>query len=123
MMGLDNLLKETIDELERNGKTIEDVKWIGNEDLWFNWKDFAKIADVDYDGGFGATYVPLDLKVVGDDWWMERSEYDGAEAWDFKTLPQQPKKYFVPKSIINKNNMSRDLTKLLKENGELEDDE
>lgn len=34
-----------------------------------------------------AQEVAHDLKIVGDDWWLERSEYDGAERWNFKTLP------------------------------------
>lgn len=25
--------------------------------------------------------------VVGDDWWLERHEYDGSEWWEFKRLP------------------------------------
>ena len=32
----------------------------------------------------------MDLLIVGDDWWLERHEYDGAEWWEFKTLPCEP---------------------------------
>lgn len=33
----------------------------------------------------------MSLKIVGDNWWLERHEYDGAEWFEFKTLPQKPK--------------------------------
>ena len=41
-----------------------------------------------YDNGFGGAEVHGDLKIVGNDWWMERGEYDGSEWWEFKTLPK-----------------------------------
>ena len=31
--------------------------------------------------------VALDLVVVGEGWWLERCDYEGAEWWEFKTLP------------------------------------
>jgi len=31
-----------------------------------------------------------DLYVVGEDWWLERGEYDGSEWWEFKRLPECP---------------------------------
>jgi hypothetical protein len=30
------------------------------------------------------------LEIVGDDWWLERHEYDGAEWWEYKTKPSMP---------------------------------
>lgn len=47
-------------------------------------------ADFEYDNGYGGTYIPMELVVVGNDFWLERSEYDGAEGWDFKTMPARP---------------------------------
>lgn len=85
-----NLLKETIARMKANGKTPEDVSWVGSKDGKYamEWGDFAKIsADVEYDNGFGAQEVATDLVVVGDGWWMERKEYDGSEYWDFKSAP------------------------------------
>ena len=29
-------------------------------------------------------------KIVGDNWWLERDEYDGAEGWEFKVMPIKP---------------------------------
>jgi hypothetical protein len=45
---------------------------------------------VNYDDGFGGNEIPLSLVVVGDDWWLERGEYDGSEWWEFKRLPPAP---------------------------------
>jgi len=43
---------------------------------------------IKYYNSYGASCVALDLVVVGDDWWLERYEYDGKEWWEFKTLPR-----------------------------------
>lgn len=37
----------------------------------------------------GAQHVATDLVLVGDDWWIERCEYDGSEWWEFKTIPTE----------------------------------
>ena len=45
-----NLLNETIEILKENGKTEKDVKWCGsNQYGYFNWKNFAKLANEEYD--------------------------------------------------------------------------
>lgn len=85
-----SLLKETLRVLESNGKTPQDVKWVGTEDTSGTWDQFAENADFDYDSGYGSAEVAEDLKVVGKDWWLERGEYDGSEWWAFKTLPTKP---------------------------------
>lgn len=82
-----NLLKETLDSLKENEKSPEDVRWVGGSGYATDWSGFAALADFEYDNGFGAAYIASDLYVVGDNWWLERSEYDGSEGWEFKTLP------------------------------------
>lgn len=53
-------------------------------------ENFEKIAKKsDYDSGFGAARVAEDLVVVGDNWWIERHEYDGNEWWEYKEKPKQ----------------------------------
>ena len=92
MRNLTNLLQETIEELKRYGLKEEDVRWVGtrNGKYAISWEEFKKIAKkFNYDAGFGAWYVPLDLVVVGDDWWLERQEYDGAEWWEYRTTPKK----------------------------------
>ncbi|MCD6125153.1 hypothetical protein J7J18_06655 [bacterium] len=87
-----NLLKETLEILEQHNKKPEDVKWCGIPGFGYcSWNEFAAIADVEYDSGYGTAMVATDLVIVGEDWWLEREEYDGAEWWEFKTLPVKPK--------------------------------
>ena len=85
-----NLLDETLDILKRNGKTVSDVKWIGNLTHKTTWECFEKVANIDYDGGFGSQKVATDLLVVGENWWLERAEYDGSEWWEYKESPKEP---------------------------------
>lgn len=86
-----NFKKETITKLELNGKTIEDIRWIGCDKFKIPIDLFWKLADFLYDNGYGAEGVASDLLIVGDDWFMERNSYDGAEWWEFKTMPEEPK--------------------------------
>jgi hypothetical protein len=96
-----NLLKETLEELEFNDKKPEDVLWVGSESFgWFTWEDFAEVADKEYNSGYGSQEVATDLLVVGENWWLERDEYDGAEQWLFKTPPQKPDNYKKPNHVI-----------------------
>lgn len=97
-----NLKKETLELLELNNKTPEDVLWCGSEDFgWFTFADFMEIAPDSYDSGFGGQEVAKDLLIVGDNWWLERHEYDGSEWWEFKTIPTKPERYNVPKTVCN----------------------
>lgn len=98
-----NLLRETIDELNSNGKTGNDVLWVGRDyNDWDNyanwtrmtykstWEDFCSKADFEYDAGYGSPEIAMDLIIVGEDFWLERCEYDGCEWWEFKTFPEEP---------------------------------
>lgn len=102
-MDMINLLEETIKVLKVNGKTEEDVLWVGRDYIEFSapssreratykstWKDFCAKADFEYDCYYGVNEIPIDLIVVGKDFWLERHEYDGAEWWEFKTMPIEP---------------------------------
>lgn len=88
-----NLLQETIYYLKEHDLTENDVIWVGSQDLHFSFKHFATIADIEYDSGYGAPQVATDLLVVGEDWWLERHEYDGSEWWEFKQIPTRPNVY------------------------------
>lgn len=85
-----NLLDETENIITSNGKSVDDVLWVGDANGWCDWKTFVSLADFTYDSGFGGEEVATSLMVVGSDWWLERHEYDGSEWWEFKTLPQAP---------------------------------
>lgn len=85
-----NLWKETIRVLEEHGKTFENVEYIQGADFGITKENFEKIAKKsDYDSGFGAARVAEDLVVVGDNWWIERNDYDGNEWWEYKEKPKQ----------------------------------
>jgi len=84
-----NLLEETRFVLASRNKTPENILWVGSRDGTYalSWTEFEKIADVNYDAGFGGQEVVSDLVVVGDGWWLSRGEYDGSEGWNFNTAP------------------------------------
>lgn len=85
-----NLLKETKNILKEYNKDIDDIVWVGTYNHFVNKEDFIKLADTDYDGGYGAVNVATNLLIVGNDWWLERDEYDGSEWWEYKTMPSKP---------------------------------
>lgn len=85
-----NLWEETIADLEENGKKWEDVEFVCTDDyVLVNFEKEAK--EIYYDSGYGGAEIPMNLKVVGSDFWMERHEYDGSEWWEYKTMPKKPK--------------------------------
>ena len=79
---MENLKLETLTDLKMHGKTAEDVRWVGTRERKIPLDVFWKEADRTYDDGFGGAEVNECLMVVGDDWWLERHEYDGAEWWE-----------------------------------------
>lgn len=85
-----NLLEETLEVLKEYGKSMEDVKWIGTNEYTIPVEHFIKIADREYNGGYGIEEVDTGLIVVGEDWWLARAEYDGAEWWEFRKMPIKP---------------------------------
>ena len=96
-----NLLSETKKVLKVYDKNPSDVKWIGSLSYgYFDWEYFSKIANIDYDDGFGGQEVASDLKIVGDNWWLERHEYDGSEWWEYKSLPNKPDQLKHPKTLV-----------------------
>lgn len=85
-----NLVKETIEDVKENGYSESDIEWVGSKDgkYGMSWDSFKKAFEkIEYDCGYGHQEVARDLVVVGNGWWLERSEYDGAEGWDFKSMP------------------------------------
>lgn len=84
-----NLLKETIDILEENGKSLDDVLWFGCVDFEIE-QDIKQTFDVEYHQGYGSAEIATDLIVVGDGFFLERREYDGSEWWEFKKMISRP---------------------------------
>jgi hypothetical protein len=88
-----NLLKETIEKLYSHDKTPQDVLYVVSRDCKATWEDFVELADFEYDAGYGGAEIDSGLYIVGDNWWLERHEYDGSEWWEFKTLPKAPAEF------------------------------
>lgn len=83
-------IAETINKLNENHLTPDDVNWVGSRNGLYvlSWKEFEeKFKNLDYDNGYGSQVIASDLIVVGDNWWLERAEYDGLEWWEFRTPP------------------------------------
>ena len=86
-----NLFAEIRKALYDEGKSLHDVSWVGSPDFKVPVDKFLKKADVDYDNGYGAPYVPMDLLIVLEDGsWLERHEYDGLEWFEYKSTPPEP---------------------------------
>ena len=88
-----NLLKETIDNMALNGKTVEDIIYIGSSETNHacTWAEFSVLANVEYHDGFGAQEVARDLIIAfSDGTRMQRGEYDGSEWWDYVPLFKAP---------------------------------
>ena len=84
-----NLYEETVGTLERYGKSIEDVVAVQGDEFAISLDDFIELAKkLDYDSGYGAAHVAMDLVIIGDGWWLERREYDGSEWWEFCKAPE-----------------------------------
>ena len=102
-----NLLKETIDCLKGHDKSESDVLWVGccdnNGDYKTTWEDFKSKANFEYDNGFGEAEIPSALVIVGNDFWLERDEYDGSEGWVFKLFPIEPTRTKELQNINRRN--------------------
>lgn len=104
----DNLKEQTLYKLAINGKSIEDVEWIGNEEYQIPVDSYWEQSDFTYYSGYGGTKVPTDLKVVGDDFWLERGGYDGSEWWEYKELPIKPRDTRVLLDLQRENTYTLD---------------
>lgn len=85
-----NLLEETLDTLKENGKKVEDISWIGSRDgkTIIEVDTFLLKASFEYDDDYGSQIIPQDLVIVGNNWWLDRREYDGSEWWAYNELPK-----------------------------------
>ena len=82
-----NLIDETMEALSSNGKTASDVKYVQTANGSFSWASFCEVGNFKYDSGYGGQEISYSLMIVGENWWMERHEYDGSEWWEFKCMP------------------------------------
>lgn len=95
------LLYETEVVMNRVGKRVEDIDWIGSEKFgYMNWEEFSNLANVEYNSGYGSAEIAQDLVIVfKDSTWFSRGEYDGSEWWDYNRTPKKPEEHKVPLSV------------------------
>lgn len=94
-----NLLNELKERLEEVNKTIDDIKWVGTTDFKVDIETFLKLADTEYDDGYGQQEVAPDLLIVGDDWYIDRREYDGSEWFEFHKKIEEPTEILEIKAL------------------------
>ena len=86
-----NLKNEILKELKEHNKKPTDVVFVGfdykDEFYRVSFEEFLIVADFKYDSSFGGVEINSTLMIVGNDFWLERHEYDGSEWFEFKTLP------------------------------------
>ena len=98
-----NLLTETVEVLQRNGKTLADIVWFGKRDCSFEDVEIDELLKLAYNDNWGCAEVDLEFILVGEDFWLQRREYDGMEWWEYNTYPLKPvKKAKIEKSAIPK---------------------
>lgn len=102
MKRMTNFLAETLEELKRHGKSMKDVRAIQRKDYRIAESDFLRLADFEYDAGYGGAVIAVDLVILGSDWWLERGEYDGSEWWAFKTRPVSLDKRVDKPSLLDR---------------------
>lgn len=92
-----NFLQETVGAIARSGHTPSEITFIGSLDSGHSctWQEFMNMADFRYDSGYGAQKIARDLVIAfSDKTYMTRSEYDGAEGWNYNlplVLPTERK--------------------------------
>lgn len=100
-----NLKAETLRKLNHRGYTVDDIAWVGSEELEIPVDRFFKLADEEYDSGYGAAKVCQDLVIcMKDGSWFERDEYDGAEWWTHRRYPRRPSVFMAEaKTVFSKD--------------------
>lgn len=81
-----NLLEETIKEIKKNNQKVSNIIFIGSmiSGHSCSWKQFRKLADKEYDNGYGGSEVATDLIIVFKGGGrLVRQEYDGSEWWEY----------------------------------------
>lgn len=95
------LLEITKECLELNGKTINDIKWVGNQNFHIDINDFIRFSknlnlEICRVDSVDLNTLPTDLVVVGDDFWLARPILYTedcrylSDVWIFNAMPEMP---------------------------------
>lgn len=116
---MNNFKDETLECLKDGGYKPEDIEWLGCEDFTIPTDQFWKLADCEYDNGYGSQSVATDLLIVlKDGSYLERHEYDGAEWCEMKRVPAKPYKNRNDIKYVVRDDSMWDTLKEMQENDE-----
>lgn len=77
-----NLKEETLSKMKRHNKTIDDIWWIGSQDMVISTERFFELSDTMYDSShYTSQEVAYDLIIVFKDYSMMYRAEDGGEEW------------------------------------------
>lgn len=86
-----NLWEETIEVIEDNRRTWDDVTHISGTNFQISKENYERVAkNTYYNSGFGSADVATDLVIYGAGFLMKRGEYDGSEWWEFVEFDPHP---------------------------------
>lgn len=92
--GMTNFLEETKQAINAVDKRPVFIGSLNGEYGFTLWSDFEKLADFEYDSGYGGQHIAQDLVVIfADGSWLTRGEYDGSEWWEYNAPPAIPKTF------------------------------
>jgi hypothetical protein len=93
-----DFLEHTLDTLADNGRTVEEIEWIGTPDFELSWDEFTELieGEENLDAGYsGLISIPSDLKIVGGNWWLDLETISSIEddeqiEWAYREKPARP---------------------------------
>lgn len=93
-----NLLESLTACLKENGKSLDDIQWVGCKEFSIPIENFFTLA-AETRETFNSD-IAVDLLVVGKDFWAEREYPDcGDVVWHFQTQPKKPSKEKMIKTL------------------------
>lgn len=103
-----NFYNEIEEVLKEHKKTIDDIIWIGTRKHKVDKNKFLKDAKkLKYDNGYGIQNINERLIIAGDDWYLERWEYDGSEGFAYISKLKEPlneieysRKFIIPETYL-----------------------
>lgn len=90
-MAIKNLYEETEMALNQNKHNWDDVHFCAVNGMFISlWRFKQAAKEINYNSDYGYVEINPTCKIVGYNWWLERRSYDGAEWWEFCTIPEHP---------------------------------
>lgn len=102
---LKNFKEEILKILKIYNKTSEDIYFVTDNTVYCSFDEFLNIIQ-DYEYPFLSKNTNINpyLKIVGNNWWIERKISKNLEYWIYKSLPQSP--FYYSANIEWKNKIN-----------------